>query len=194
MKRLLAGIMLAAVFVVSLATAASAARFSNPEPIKWKNENYSNAGGIAQGTPRDTLTKPIKVGATDTTGVILTEGWAYPDGAVADSVVLGTLWVQADSTASVAGIFTATSFTVTPQYSTGTEGSWTSGAAITFTDVTANDLMLKIPIYYVGNVTRGLINAAGWPAPKMRYLIVAVGGVVSPARLYLTHLLPGSSN
>lgn len=189
MKRFIAAIVLAAVACVGLVTVASAARFSNPEVLRWENQNAYN---ITSGIARDTIWKQIKVGATDTTAAFSTEGWVIPEGAVADSMVVGTLWVGVDSTA--AGSFTATSFTITPQYSAGGRYDWTSGAAITFTDVTANDLVFKFPISVVGNTTRGVLNAAGWPAPKMRFLIVAIGGVVSPARAYLTHLLPNNQN
>lgn len=196
MKRVLAALVAAAVLSCLIVGVAGAARLSNPETLRWQNQNASNAGpatvpvpGVNGATSRDTIYKQIKVGATDTTATFSTEGWVIPEGSVADSLVIGTLWVQTDSTA--AGSFTATSFTITPQWSAGgNDLQWTSGAAITFTDVTANDLMFKFPIYIVGNTTRGVLNAAGWPAPKYRFLIVAIGGVVSPARAWVSHLLP----
>lgn len=178
MKRLLAAVALAVVMVSVFASVAGAVHFRT-DNLTWKNENASNVGG-----QRDTLYKQIKVGATDTTSVIYTNGWALPAATgVSDTVQFASMVVAVDSTS--AGSFTATSFTITPQVGNGNGTSWTSLTAITFTDVTANDLMFKFPIYYFPQTTRGTLSIAGLPPPALRFLIVAIGGVVSPARIYL---------
>lgn len=184
MKRFIGGALFVVLALAAFASVASAARLTML-PVKWRNQNASNIGSPS-GTGRDTIWKQIKVGATDTTATITTNGWSFPDfRPVADTTIVANLFVATDSTA--AGSFTATSFTITPQYGTGDDNQWTSGAAITFTDVTANDQCFKFPIY-MGKVTRGLIGTAGWPTPAMRFLIVAIGGVVSPARAWVQFL------
>ncbi len=189
MKRFIpAAILVAAALTLFAGIADAALRIGSPVDLGWRNESTWNVGAPLTTPSRDTLFKQIKVGATDTTVAFSTVGWPLPDTSPSDSVVIGYLYVGTDSTA--AGSFTATSFTITPQFSMNGKYDWFSGAAITFTDVTSGDKFFKFPIYYVGNTTRGLIGTAGWPPPYMRYLIVAIGGVVSPARCWISHLVP----
>ena len=200
MKRFIPALILVLAAITLFAGVASAAlKMGPPQPLGWKNESTWNVpgapgainfvGGLGS---RDTLYKQIKVGATDTTAWISTSGWAIPENAVADSIVIGYLWCQTDSTA--AGSFTATSFTITPQFmvqngstAASADLNVTSGPAVTFTDVTSGEKMFKFPII-LGMNSRGTLTGSGWPAPQIRYLIVAIGGVVSPARLWVSHL------
>ena len=178
MKRILAVFLTAALFLTVVVSQAWAVHFK-VDGLSWRNQNASNILG-----KRDTLWKQIKVGATDTTSAIFLNNWAIPQPTgVTDSVQFASLIVATDSSAT--GSFTATSFTITPQVGTGNDNQWTSLTAVTFTDVTANDQVFKFPIYYFPQTTRGVLSAAGLPPPAIRFLIVAIGGVVSPARCWI---------
>lgn len=176
MKRLW-GILGALAMVCALTSTAWATRLV-VEPLKWMNSDVTVAGGQSF-----VAKKPIAVGVTDTTANFSVEGWALPNAAFSDSVVIG--WVVIGIDSSVAYSPTATSFTI--NLDAGNSGSsWlnfgTTGA-VTFTDVTTTDRLVKIPIYNNFALARGVTGSVGNWGPWMRMRIVSISGVWSAATL-----------
>lgn len=181
MKKFLVLAALACVAAVTVATEAQAIRLVS-EPLRWMVSDGKVPGGKTY--PEKAA---IAVGSTDTTATFSIEGWSLPNAAFSDSVVIGWICIGIDST--VAYSPTATSFTI--NIDTGGSGAnelnmGTTGA-VTFTDPTTTDRVVKIPIYKNFALARGVAGAVDNLAPTMRMRIVGIGGVWSAARLSLLH-------
>ena len=181
MKKFLVLAALAGVLVASVVGPAEAGRLVT-KGISWKVANASTPGG------HDFYYKyPIKVGATDTTATFNVQDWELPNAAFSDSVVIGWVCIGIDSSAAYSP--TATSFTI--NIDTGNIGAnelnmGTTGA-VTFTDVTTTDRLVKIPIYKNFALARGVAGVADNFGPVMRMRIVAIGGVWSAATVSLMY-------
>lgn len=170
-----------ALFSVGVATQAFALTLVS-ERLNWAVSSLATPGGV---TFADKL--PIAVGVTDTTANFSVEGWALPNAAFSDSVVIGWICIGIDSSAAYSP--SATSFTI--NIDTGNDGAnilnlGTTGA-VTLTDPTTTDRLVKIPIYNNFALARGVSGSVGNWGPVMRMRIVAIGGVWSAARLSLIH-------
>lgn len=170
-----------ALMTVGFATQASALNLRT-DILRWSVSDATVPGGKVFYDKR-----PIAVGVTDTTATFSVEGWALPNSAFSDSVVIGWICIGIDSTAAYSP--TATSFTI--NIDTGGSGAnelnlGTTGA-VTFTDPTTTDRVVKIPIYKNFALARGVAGTVDNFGPTMRMRIVAIGGVWSAARLSLLH-------
>lgn len=167
--------------VCALNTAASASRIVQ-EGLEWHFANSAVAGGETR-----TTLNALGVGETDTTALFSVEGWAIPNATFSDSVVIGWILMYPDT--SVAASISATSFTINIDTG-GPAATWlnlgTTGA-VTFTDFTTTDKVVKIPIYNNFALARGVAGAVGNWGTKMRMRIVPIGGTFPAARLSLVH-------
>lgn len=176
-----------ALVAVGFATQANAQRLVS-EKLRWSTSDATVVGGKVFSEKA-----AIAVGSTDTTANFSTLGWALPQAAFSDSVVIGWIVIGIDSSAAYSP--SATSFTI--NIDTGGPGSnelnmGTTGA-VTFTDPTTTDRMVKIPIYNNFALARGVAGAVGNWGPVMRMRIVGIGGVWSAATLHLVHWSNGSN-
>ncbi len=181
MKRLWVILGALAVFCALSVTSASAAKLVH-EPLQWQFSSLATPGGIVQ-TQRNAL----GVGETDTSATFSTENWSLPQSVFSDSVVIG--WVVMGVDTSVAATISATSFTI--NLDAGGAGSnflnFGTTGAVTFTDFTTTDKMIKIPIYNNYTLTRGVTGAVGNWGPLMRLRIVPIGGTWPAAKLTVVH-------
>ena len=157
MKRLWVILGALAVFCALSVTSASAAKLVTEE-LNWQISVGQTAtpGGYIYPT-----TNAIGVGETDTSATFSTLGWSLPQAAFSDSVVIGWLMMYPDT--SVAASISATSFTI--NLDTGGSASnllnlGTTGA-VTLTDPTTTDKVVKIPIYNNFALARGVAGAVG---------------------------------
>lgn len=181
MKRLWAILgALAMVCALNVTEAKSASLVA--EDLAWDVANSALVGGRQQ-----VALNALGVGETDTTAGFTTLGWALPQAAFSDSVVIGWLVMYPDT--NVAASISATSFTINIDAG----GSAAIGAnlgttgAVTFTDFTTTDKIVKIPIYNNFALARGVAGTVGNWGPKMRMRIVPIGGTFPAARLQLVH-------
>ena len=154
------------------------------EPLLWQNSVGQTATVGGYNFP---ATNALGVGETDTTATFSAEGWALPSGVIGDSLVIG--WILMFPDTNVAASISATSFTI--NIDAGGAGAilgnlGTTGA-VTFTDFTTTDKLVKIPIYINFGSTRGLEGTKGNFGTKMRMRIVPIGGTFPAARLQLLH-------
>lgn len=181
MKRLWVILGALAVFCALSVTSASAAKLVQ-ESVNWQFSSLTSSSGVTQ-----TTLNALGVGETDTTAFFSTEGWVFPQAAFSDSVVIGWLLMYPDT--AVAASISATSFTI--NLDTGGPAAnilnmGTTGA-VTFTDFTTTDKVVKIPIYNNFALARGVAGAVGNWGIKMRMRIVPIGGTFPAARLALVH-------
>lgn len=186
MKRLWVILGALAVFCALSVGTASAAKLV-AEDLNWQISVGQTAtpGGYIYPT-----TNAMGIGANevDTTSTFTTLGWALPQAAFSDSVVIGWLVIYPDT--SVAATINATSFTINVDVGGSAANLLNLGTtgAVTFTDFTTTDKIVKIPIYNNFALARGVAGAVGNWGPKMRLRIVpAAGGTFPAARLQLVH-------
>jgi hypothetical protein len=181
MKKFLVLAALALVAVGFAATQAEAQRLAVKQ-INWMQSDATVPGGKVF-----TQKASIAVGATDTTAHFSLLGCALPQAAFSDSVVIAWIVIGIDSSAAYSPA--ATSFTINldvggpgaNELNLGTTG------AVTFTDPTTTDRMVKIPIYNNFALARGIAGTVGNWGPTMRMRIVAIGGVWSAATVHLVY-------
>lgn len=182
MKRLWVILGALAVFCALSVGTANAARLV-AEDLPWKIADSTLPGGANY-----VVTNALGVGETDTTAMFSPLGWVLPQAAFSDSVVVG--WIVMYPDTSVAATINATSFTINIDVggSTAAAANLATVAAVTFTDFTTTDKIVKIPIYNNFALARGVAAAVGNWGPKMRMRIApAAGGVFPAARLQLVH-------
>lgn len=181
MKKFLVLAALLAVGLASFTATADAAKLVAKQ-IRWAQSDATVPGGKVFATK-----SPLAVGVTDTTEIFSVHGWALPSTAFSDSVVIGWICIGIDTT--VAYSPTATSATI--NIDTGNIGAnelnmGTTGA-VTFTDMTTTDRLIKIPIYKNFALARGVAGAVDNFGPIMRLRIVPIGGVWSAATVSLLY-------
>lgn len=183
MKRLWVILGALAVFCALSVTSASAAKLV-AEDLNWQVSVGQTAtpGGYIYPT-----LNAIGVGETDTSATFSPLGWALPQAAFSDSVVVG--WVVIYPDTAVAATISATSFTINLDVGGSAANllNLATTGAVTFTDFTTTDKIVKIPIYNNFALARGVAGSVGNWGAKMRMRIVAIGGTFPAARLQLVH-------
>lgn len=169
--------------VCALNTVAGAAKLVADE-LPWQN-SVGNASVL--GVYNYPTTNALGVGETDTSSTFTTLGWALPQAAFSDSVVIG--WIVMYPDTNVAATISATSFTINIDVggSAAINANLGTTGAVTFTDFTTTDKIVKIPIYNNFALARGVAGAVGNWGQKMRLRIVPIGGTFPAARLQLVH-------
>lgn len=181
MKKFLVLAALACAFACTAATEAQAIKLVTRQ-LQWAQSDVSVPGGKVFVNK-----SPLAVGATDTSQTFSPQGWALPNAAFSDSVVIGWIVLGIDTT--VAYTPAATSFTI--NIDTGGAGAnelnmGTTGA-VTFTDMTTTDRIVKFPIYKNFALARGVAGTVDNFGPNMRLRIVPIGGVWTAATLSLMY-------
>ena len=181
MKRLWVILGALAVFCALSVGTASAARLVQ-EPLEWRFANSAVASGETR-----TWLNALGDGEVDTTAIFSTDNWSLPQAAFSDSVVIG--WIVMYPDTAVAASISATSFTINIDVGGQAANYLNMGTtgAVTFTDFTTTDKVVRIPIYHNFALARGVTGAVGNWGPKIRMRIVPIGGTFPAAKLNILH-------
>jgi hypothetical protein len=177
MKRSL--IALATLASVVFGVQSASAQTVQIDDLKWEIGDVTQVGGKSW-----TVTRPIKVGTSDTTATFGTQGWFIPaNNGLADSLVIGWIEIVPDSSVAVTGTMTG----ITCSIDVGNPLTWTSWE-VPGVDLTANDTYIRLPILLVSNTQQlGKFTNNNHIPSQMRLRIVAVGGVLTAARVRVIH-------